>query len=131
MLQRVLNLANDRGRELQAQTDLNKALVEVNRVEGKLLASANIDAGQLGSQTLMLTGSQVPGAVSGGVPPKPLPSPSPSQTLPPPIKTVSGQRLRVAGGVQRYADLAEDCGIVDRGRHVVWLIVGDLLHGGT
>jgi outer membrane protein TolC len=86
VLQRVINLANDRGRELQAQTDLNKALVEVNRVEGKLLASSNIDAGQLGSQTLMLTGSQVPGAVSGGVPPKPLPSPSPSQTLPPAIK---------------------------------------------
>ena len=86
VLQRVLNLANDRGRELQAQTDLDKALVEINRVEGKLLASANIDASQLGSQTLMLTGSRVPGAVSGGVPPKPLPSPSPSQTVPPPIK---------------------------------------------
>src|SRR5579872_1136319 len=86
VLQRVLNLANDRGRELQAQTDLNKALVEVNRVEGKLLAGTNIDAGALGSQTLMLTGSQVPGAVSGGVPPKPQPSPSPSQTLPPAIR---------------------------------------------
>jgi hypothetical protein len=86
VLQRVINLANDRGRELQAQTDLNKALVEVNRVEGKLLAGANIDVGSLGTQTLMLTGSQVPGAVSGGVPPKPQPSPSPSQTLPPAIK---------------------------------------------
>jgi len=86
VLQRVLNLANDRGRELQAQTDLNKALVEVSRVEGKLLTGANIDVGQLGTQTLMLTGSQVPGAVSGGVPPKPLPSPSPSQTVPPAIR---------------------------------------------
>jgi outer membrane protein len=54
VLQRVVNLANDRGRELQAQTDLNKALVEVNRVEGKLLASSNIDVGALGTQTLML-----------------------------------------------------------------------------
>jgi outer membrane protein TolC len=86
VLQRVINLANDRGRELQAQTDLNKALVEINRVEGKLLASSNIDVGSLGAQTLMLTGSKVPGAVSGGVPPTPLPSPSPSQTLPPAIK---------------------------------------------
>ena len=86
VLQRVLNLANDRGRELQAQTDLNKAIVEEHRVEGKLLAGTNIDAAALGTQTLMLTGSRVPGAVSGGVPPKPQPSPSPSQTLPPAIR---------------------------------------------
>jgi len=86
VLQRVINLANDRGRELQAQTDVNKALVEVNRVEGKLLGSANIDVGTLGAQTLMLTGSQVPGAVSGGTPPAPLPSPSPSQTIPPAVR---------------------------------------------
>lgn len=86
VLQRVINLANDRGRELQAQTDVNKALVEINRVEGKLLASANIDVGALGTQTLMLTGSTVPGAVSGGVPPTPAPSPSPSQTVPPAVK---------------------------------------------
>lgn len=86
VLQRVINLANDRGRELQAQTDVNKALVEVNRVEGKLLASAHIDVGELGTQTLMLTGSQVPGAVSGGVPPAPQQSPSPSQTVPPAVR---------------------------------------------
>ncbi|MBV8423561.1 MAG: hypothetical protein JO349_00085, partial [Candidatus Eremiobacteraeota bacterium] len=54
--------------------------------EGKLLGSANIDVGTLGAQTLMLTGSQVPGAVSGGTPPAPLPSPSPSQTIPPAVR---------------------------------------------
>ena len=54
VLQRALNLANDRARELQAQTDLNKALVELDRVSGKLLTNYNIDAGTLGTQTLML-----------------------------------------------------------------------------
>jgi len=85
VLQRVVNLANDRGRELQAQTDVDKALVNIRLVEGKLLAGYNIDTGAFGTQTLMLTGSTLPGAVSRGVPPSPLPSPSPSQTLPPPI----------------------------------------------
>jgi len=60
VLQRVINLANDRGRELQAQTDVNKALVNLDLVEGKLLANSNIDADSLGSQTLMLTGSKPP-----------------------------------------------------------------------
>jgi outer membrane protein TolC len=86
VLQRVINLANDRGRELQAQTDVNKALVNVDLVEGKLLSAYHIDVDSLGAQTLRLTGSRVPGAASGGVPPTPLPSPSPSQTLPPPVK---------------------------------------------
>ena len=85
VLQRVINLASDRGRELQAQTDVNKALVNEQLVEGKLLGAYHLDVDQLGSQTLMLTGSHVPGAVSGGVPPSPLPLPSPSQTLPPPV----------------------------------------------
>ena len=86
VLQRVLNLANDRGRELQAQTDLNKALVEVNRVEGKLLAGAHIDADTLGTQTLMLTARRVPGAASGGVPAQAATLTVASQTLPPPIR---------------------------------------------
>jgi outer membrane protein len=60
VLQRVINLANDRGRELQAQTDVNKALVNLNLVEGKLLSAYHVDAGSLGTQTLMLTGSSVP-----------------------------------------------------------------------
>ena len=86
VLQRVINLANDRGRELQAQTDVDKAIVNLNLVEGKLLPMYHIEAGALGTQTLMLTGSHVPGAVSGGVPSSPLQSPSPSQTVPPPVK---------------------------------------------
>lgn len=86
VLQRALNLANDRGRELQAQTDLNKALVELDRASGRLFATYNLDVDKLGTQTLMLTGSQVPGAASGGVPPSPPPSPSPSQTVPPPVR---------------------------------------------
>jgi outer membrane protein TolC len=53
VLQRVINLANDRGRELQAQTDIDKALVNVQLVEGKLLSGYNIDTGAIGTQTLM------------------------------------------------------------------------------
>ena len=86
VLQRQLNLANDRGRELQAQTDLNKALVELDRVQGGLFSDYNLDIEKLGAPTLMLTGSSVPGPVSGGAPPSPPASPAPSQALPPPIK---------------------------------------------
>ncbi len=44
VLQRQLDLANNRGRELQAQTDLNKAVVELQRVTGGLLGENNVDA---------------------------------------------------------------------------------------
>lgn len=37
MLQREVELANDRGLELQAQTDLNKAVVELQRATGTIL----------------------------------------------------------------------------------------------
>lgn len=53
VLQRVVNLASDRGRELQAQTDVNKALVNIQLVEGKLMSGYNIDTGAIGTQTLM------------------------------------------------------------------------------
>jgi HAE1 family hydrophobic/amphiphilic exporter-1 len=53
VLQRVINLANDRGRELQAQTDVNKALVNIQLVEGKLLSGYKIDTGKIGTQTLI------------------------------------------------------------------------------
>ncbi|MGH7662035.1 MAG: TolC family protein [Vulcanimicrobiaceae bacterium] len=69
VLQRVINLANDRGRELQAQTDVNKALVNIQLVEGKLLAGYNIDTGAIGTQTLMLTGSTDPGTAAPAVRP--------------------------------------------------------------
>jgi outer membrane protein TolC len=52
VLQRQLELANNRGRELQAQTDLNNAVVELNRVGGTVFATYNIDASALGAKTL-------------------------------------------------------------------------------
>ena len=52
VLQRQLDVANNRGRELQAQTDLNKAVVELDRVSGSVFSSANIDATKLGEGTL-------------------------------------------------------------------------------
>jgi outer membrane protein TolC len=52
VLQRQLELANDRGRELQAQTDLNKAVVELNRAGGTVFAVNNVDASALGAGTL-------------------------------------------------------------------------------
>jgi outer membrane protein TolC len=58
VLQRVINLANDRGRELQAQTDVNKALVNLDLVQGKLLSAYHITTDQIGSQTMTLTGTK-------------------------------------------------------------------------
>jgi outer membrane protein TolC len=52
VLQRQLDVANNRGRELQAQTDLNNAVVELNRVGGTVFATYNIDVSKLGAQTL-------------------------------------------------------------------------------
>lgn len=52
VLQRQLDVANNRGRELQAQTDLNNAVVELNRVGGTVFATYNIDASALGAKTL-------------------------------------------------------------------------------
>lgn len=52
VLQRQLDVANNRGRELQAQTDLNNAVVELNRVGGSVFSIYNIDASALGVKTL-------------------------------------------------------------------------------
>jgi HAE1 family hydrophobic/amphiphilic exporter-1 len=63
VLQRQLEVANDRGRELQAQTDLNKAVVELDRVGGTDFAANNIDTSLLGGKTLDAqtpTGSHLP-----------------------------------------------------------------------
>ena len=49
VLQREINLATQRGRELQAQTDLNKAVVELERVSGTILGNHNVDVTKLGS----------------------------------------------------------------------------------
>jgi len=49
VLQRQVSLANQRGRELQAQTDLNKAVVELERVSGTILASNNVNVDAAGN----------------------------------------------------------------------------------
>ena len=76
VLQRQLDVANQRGRELQAQTDLNKAIVELERVSGGILTSNNIDASALGGTSL--NGAQ-PGVSN-------LP-PAPAATAPPVRRT--------------------------------------------
>ncbi len=57
VLQRQLEVANQEGRELQAQTDLDKAIVELNRVSGGLFSQNNIDATGLGLPTLNAAGA--------------------------------------------------------------------------
>ena len=49
VLQRLVNVANDRGSELQAKSDLQKALVELDRVSGNILAANHVDASTLGT----------------------------------------------------------------------------------
>jgi HAE1 family hydrophobic/amphiphilic exporter-1 len=55
VLQRQLDLANTEGRELQAQTDLNKAVVQLDAVAGTNFADDNIDVQNLGTATLNVT----------------------------------------------------------------------------
>ena len=50
VLQRQVTLAQDRGLELQAQTDLNKAVVEIQRVSGGILPDNGVNLDTLGSQ---------------------------------------------------------------------------------
>ncbi len=52
VLQRQVQLAAARGRELQAQTDLNKAVVELQRVEGTILEANGVNLRTLGSKAL-------------------------------------------------------------------------------
>ena len=49
VLQRQVELAQARGRELQAQTDLNKAVVELQRASGAILAANNVNLITLGA----------------------------------------------------------------------------------
>jgi outer membrane protein TolC len=49
VLQRQVALANARGRELQAQSDVQKALVELDRVSGTLLEHHQVDVSALGT----------------------------------------------------------------------------------
>ncbi len=50
VLQRQVQLAQNRGLELQAQTSLNKAIVELQRVSGAILSINGVDLDTLGSQ---------------------------------------------------------------------------------
>lgn len=52
VLQRQVELAQARGQELQAQTDLNKAVVELQRVEGTILTENGVNVQTLGSKAL-------------------------------------------------------------------------------
>ncbi len=55
VLQRQVALANERGRELQAQSDVQKAVVELDRVTGNILTSNNVDVRTLGTGPLGAT----------------------------------------------------------------------------
>jgi len=52
VLQRQVTVANERGRELQAQSDVQKALVEIDRVTGAILANNGVDVTKLGTTPL-------------------------------------------------------------------------------
>jgi outer membrane protein TolC len=55
VLQRQVELQQARGQELQAQTDLNKAVVELQRVEGTILTDNNVKLQTIGSKALATT----------------------------------------------------------------------------
>ncbi len=72
VLQRQLDVANQQGRELQAQTDLDKAIVELNRVSGGIFAQNGIDTTALGGTALGAaspTQSVLPPASTATAPP--------------------------------------------------------------
>jgi HAE1 family hydrophobic/amphiphilic exporter-1 len=52
VLQREVELAQARGAELQAQTNLNKAVVELQRVEGTILTTNDVRVDTLGAKAL-------------------------------------------------------------------------------
>ncbi len=52
VLQREIELADNRGLELQAQTDLNNAVVELQRATGTILSSNNVTVTNLGEGAL-------------------------------------------------------------------------------
>jgi HAE1 family hydrophobic/amphiphilic exporter-1 len=60
VLQRQVDLANDRNRELQAQTDLAKALVQLDQVTGNVLSRNNVTVTQLGTAPLGATPKLTP-----------------------------------------------------------------------
>jgi outer membrane protein TolC len=50
--QRQVEFVQNQGLELQAQTDLNKAVVELQRVDGSILTANNVSLGTLGQGAL-------------------------------------------------------------------------------
>ncbi|MBV8489488.1 MAG: TolC family protein, partial [Candidatus Eremiobacteraeota bacterium] len=52
VLQRQVELEQARGRELAAQTAMNKSVVELQRVEGSILTSNSVNLNSLGTQAL-------------------------------------------------------------------------------
>ncbi|MBV9332623.1 MAG: TolC family protein, partial [Candidatus Eremiobacteraeota bacterium] len=52
VLQRQVELEQARGQELQAQTDLNKAVVELQRFEGTILTDNGVTVQKLGTKAL-------------------------------------------------------------------------------
>ena len=52
VLQRQVAVANQRGRELQGQSDVQKSLVELDRVTGAILANNGVDVRKIGSASL-------------------------------------------------------------------------------
>ena len=95
VLQRELELANNRGLELQSQTDLNRAVVELERVSGSIFAQNNIDVSRLGTSTLQNLGPNplataapangtVNSAAFGTNPPNPGSTPGPIGATPAP-----------------------------------------------
>ena len=52
VLQREIELADNRGRELQAQTNLNKAVVQLQQATGTILSGNNVDLSTAGEGTL-------------------------------------------------------------------------------
>ncbi len=75
VLQRQLDLADNEGRELSAQTALNKAVVQLNAVAGTNFANDNIDVQNVGTTTLNLTSPTT----------SVLPLPPDAQVSPPPL----------------------------------------------
>ena len=70
VLQRQLDVANEEGRELTAQTDLDKAIVELNRVSGGIFAQNGIDVTAVGATSLNAAGPN-------SILPSPAPIPAP------------------------------------------------------
>jgi HAE1 family hydrophobic/amphiphilic exporter-1 len=71
VLQRQVELLQNRGRELQAQTDLNRAVVEIQRVEGTILTDNGVKVQKLGQDALPGQPAPLPPIVPGLPTPKP------------------------------------------------------------